>query len=356
MTGSRSYSQLAYQLLLLLILLGLVLATALPARGTEAGESWSLRDVVRRLEPAVVWILADLGGNQWSQGSGFIVHEDGYIVTNAHVIAGANEIMVGWPDRFDRSMKSGEIVAADTDLDIALIHVDAVHLPALPVDSSRSAGLGDAVITLGYPAGEELGLGGLTVTRGVLSCLRLHADGEVNLLQTDAAVTLGCSGGPLYDLDTGSVIGVIQGKGMLLLEGFNFAIPISKLFDLSMTNPEDGVEAVIASLAGPVGPDYSRPSQRALDLYGSGLEARSRDEWGEALSNFRAAWQLEGEDPRAAYGMAESYAALDQPRQALRWLERAFELGYSDFEGALESEGFSGFRDDDRFVELVQSF
>ena len=66
--------------------------------------------------------------------------------------------------------------------------------------------------------------------------------------------------------------------------------------------------------------------------------------------------RLENEDPKAAYGVAESYAALNQPRQSLRWLERAFELGYSDFDKALDSPGFKGVRSDERFVSLVQSF
>jgi hypothetical protein len=79
-------------------------------------------------------------------------------------------------------------------------------------------------------------------------------------------------------------------------------------------------------------------------------------DWSEALGNFLAAIHLEDEDPQAAYGAAESYAALDQPTQSLKWLERAFELGYSDFDGALDSPGFDSVRDDERFVDLVESF
>ncbi len=356
MPGSRPSSPVIHQFVLLLILLGLILGTAIPARGDLLDDSWSLRDVVRRVEPSVVWILADMGQDQWSQGSGFIIHEDGYILTNAHVVAGADEISVGWPDRFDRSEKIAELIAFDIGTDLALIHVSGVHLPTIPVDTSSSACLGDAVIALGYPAGEELGLGGLTVTRGVLSCIRRTTDGEINLFQTDAAVTLGCSGGPLYDLDTGTVIGVVQGKGLMLLEGFNFAIPTEKIFDFSGTEPEDGIQTAITCLDRGYDTGFSLPDERSLDLFSIGQSAREDMEWGEALSNFLTATMLDCEDPQAAYGVAESYAALDQPRQALRWLERALELGYTDFDRVLESDGFTEYRDDNRFVELVQEF
>ncbi len=356
MPGIRLTSSVVNRVVLLLIILGLVIGSTVSVRADTTDQDWSLREVVRTLEPTVVWVIANMGQNEWSQGSGFIVHEDGHILTNAHVVTGASEILVGWPDRFNRSEKTAEIVAADIELDLALIRVEGVHLPTIPIDTSGSASLGDAVITLAYPVGEELGLGGLTVTRGVLSCIRRSADGEVILLQTDAAVTLGCSGGPLYDLDTGSVIGIVQGKGMLLLEGFNFAIPITQLFEFSGTNPGDGVPAAIESLSGNHGAGFSEPGERARGVFEQGMVAREHMEWGEALSNFHAAWQLEAEDPQAAYGVAESYAGLDQPGQALRWLERAFELGYTDFDGALESDGFTEFRDDERFVDLVQSF
>lgn len=356
MPGSRPSSQLVHQVILAIIILGLILGTTLPVRGSQADEPWSLRDVIRQLEPSVVWILADMGNDLWSQGSGFIVHGDGYILTNAHVVMGADEILVGWPDRFDRSEKSAELVSSDADLDLALLYVEGVHLPTIPLDAKCSASLGDAVVTLGYPAGEELGLNGLTVTRGILSSVRRSGDGQIELFQTDAAVTLGCSGGPLYDLDTGTVIGIIQGKGMLLLEGFNFAIPAERFFEFAGTSPADGIPAAISGLGGFSEPAFSTPCVRALDIFSTGLEARERCMWGEALSNFMAASRLYEEDPQAAYSVAESYAALDQAGQALRWLERAFELGYCDFDGALLSDGFDEFRDDARFVELVQSF
>lgn len=356
MPERRFSSATLHQILLLIIILGLIIGTTLPSRAYASEETWSLRDVIREIEPGVVWILADMGPTLWSQGSGIIVSEDGYILTNAHVVEGATDIRVGWPDRFDRSEREAEIIAIDSNLDLALIRIHGSHFPTIPFETTGSACIGDAVITLGYPAGEELGLSGLTVTRGVLSCIRRDMDGEVVLLQTDAAVTLGCSGGPLYDLDTGSVIGIVQGKGMLLLEGFNFAIPSEMVCEFAGSEPSEGIGGAIARLCSIDSDEYSTPSDRALDIYGTALQAQENLEWSEALSGFLAASRLDGEDPVAAYGVAESYAALEQAGPALRWLERAFELGFSDFENALESEGFEVYREDDRFVELVQSF
>ena len=338
-----------------MILLALVICAAAPSEGYVLNERWSLRDIVREIEPSVVWIYADLGNGELSQGSGFVIHEDGYIVTNAHVIEGASMVIVGWPNRFNRSEQIAEVVATDSAYDLAILHIDCVHLSAIPFDNAGSACLGDAVVALGYPAGTSLGLGDLTVTRGVVSALRRDETGDVALIQTDAVVTLGCSGGPLYDIDTGSVIGIVEGMGMLVLEGFNFAIPSSKLFDFAGTDANDGMDSVIGAVRN-VDADFSHPGLRSLSLYESALSARERAAWGEALSSFLAADRIDGEDPQVAYGVAESYAALLRPRESLRWLERAFELGYSDFDNALDSDGFAVYEEDDRFVELVQSF
>ncbi len=356
MPGKRFTSQNLHQLVLILIFIGLILGIVLPVRASEDEAPWSLRDTVRSLEPCVVWIMAELELEMYSQGSGFIVHEDGYIITNAHVVEGATAILVGWPSQFERSDRPAEIIAIDLGLDLALLKIDGGHLPFIPVSTTDTACLGDAVITLGYPIAEELGLGGLTVTRGILSCIRETEEGDPLLLQTDAAVTLGCSGGPLYDLDTGTVIGIIQGKGMALLEGFNFAVPSDVIYEFSQTDPEDGLDNAIVELDRAGTSHVRTSSMRILDYFDRALSAREELEWNDALTNFLAASLLDGEDPEVAFGVAESYAGLEQPEQALEWLERAFELGYTDFDGALDSDGFTEYSEDDRFVDLVETF
>jgi S1-C subfamily serine protease len=342
--------------LLWLVLVLSLLATFLAGGGSVRAESWSVRDTVRAIEPAIVWVVAQCKDNTYSQGSGFIVRQDGYILTNAHVVEDSVAVSVGWPNRFDRSQLDAKVVAMNRDLDLALLRVDGSHLPTVPIGSSTEACVGDAVIALGYPAGQELGLDNLTVTRGLLSSVRGDSSTGRVLLQTDATVTLGCSGGPLFDLDTGTVIGVIQGKGIDLLQGFNFAIPTDRLCDFAGTPVGSGFDRALSQLAGAGVSDDSLPLARALESYNQALTACDQSSWAEALSHFFASQRLDSQDPQSAYGLAESYAALDQPRQSLRWLERAFKLGYSDFDAALDSPGFSSVKDDERFVDLVRSF
>lgn len=316
--------------------------------------SWSVRDIVRTIEPSVVWIVASLKNGEFNQGSGVVVRSDGYILTNAHVIDGACKIYVGWTERFSRSILTAEVAASDSVRDLALLHVKATHLPVPPFHTGIKPRVGDAVIALGYPAGGELGLGDLSVTRGLLSSIRKDTSGA-KIYQTDAAITLGCSGGPLYDLDTGSVIGIIQGKGVSLLEGFNFAIPIERFIEFAGTSYENGIEAAVGTFE--IKPDdKSSPEERALKIYNLAMQAREEKSWAEALSNFLVANRLENNDPQAAFRAAESYAALDQTDQALKWLKRAFELGYSEFDSVLDEPGFESVRKDKRFIDLVRSF
>lgn len=346
------------QWVVIMILALLILGTSTPARSAPllTGTSWGLRDIIRELEPAVVWIVAQVDTDEWSQGTGFIIDENGYLLTSAHVVDGAREIIVGWPDRYERSEVPAEIIAVNIELDLALLKIEGAHLPILPVDMSIQPFLGDAVITLGYPAGEELGLGGMSVTRGIISSFRSDEDGDVRAIQTDAAITLGCSGGPLFDLDTGTVVGVVQGKGMFLLEGFNFAVPVGHVFEFAGSPPELGIRTAVAALDSADPDNYSHPVMRSLEAYSAGLHASGQADWGEALSHFLLANRLDSEDPLAAYSTAESYAALQRPRLALHWLQRAFELGFSDFDNALDGQGFESVRNDDRFIELVENF
>ncbi|MFH1677133.1 MAG: serine protease [bacterium] len=345
---------IVHQLVLLLLLIGLLFGSAASVRAFTLIESGTLSELLRSVEPSVVWIVAKVEVDQWSQGTGFVINENGYILTSAHVVENSNDIRVGWPSRYDRSECAAEIVSSDPNLDLAVLKIPASHLSPLPMDLSGSVDIGDEVITMGFPVGDQLGLQSLTVTRGIVSGVRETMEGKV--IQTDAAVTLGCSGGPLFDLNTGSVVGVVKGKGMYMLEGFNFAVPIDGFYQLAGVDSSEGADKAVRSLAPSKNADYSEPIDRAREIFDLGIDARSKTRWGEALSIFLAAERLDNEDPLVAYRTAESYAALGQSSQSLRWLERAFKLGYSDFGGALDSDGFEKFKGDERFVCLVESF
>src|SRR5882757_3249241 len=134
-------------------------------------------------------------------GSGFVIRADGLIVTNRHVIVGARVIRVRLTDGRELPAK---IVGADAVTDIALLKVDAGHLPALRFGSSKAVSVGDPVIAIGNPFGL-----GQSVSAGIISARArtLEDDPYIDFLQTDAAINRGNSGGPLLSLD-GTVVGV----------------------------------------------------------------------------------------------------------------------------------------------------
>ena len=162
-------------------------------------------------------------------GSGVIFRKDGYIVTNYHVIAGAREILVSLSD--GRSLQ-GQLIGADELTDIAVVKIDAGDLPAASFGNSDDIIVGEPAIAIGNPLGLEFQG---SVTAGVISALNRTLDmGErrLKLIQTDAAISPGNSGGALVNAD-GYVIGInsikIAAGGV---EGMGFAIPINTVRDI----------------------------------------------------------------------------------------------------------------------------
>ncbi len=156
-----------------------------------------------------------------SLGSGFIISEDGYVVTNYHVIDGADEVQVKLSDR--RELVA-EVVGKDKSSDIALLKVDADSLPVVTLGKSADVKVGEWVLAIGSPFGFDA-----TVTAGIVSAKgrALPNENYVPFLQTDVAINPGNSGGPLFNLD-GEVVGVnsqiYSRTGGFM--GLSFAIPV----------------------------------------------------------------------------------------------------------------------------------
>ena len=185
--------------------------------------------MVRRVLPAVVSITTrQIETNQFNQavptrglGSGFIVDARGYILTNNHVVEGAEEIKVTLTDA--RSFRA-VLVGSDRFTDLAVLKIEARNLPALALAASNRLSVGETVVAIGSPLWIE---GGPTVTTGVVSALgrsmeepglpMLH-----NLIQTDAAINPGNSGGPLLNL-AGQAIGITTAI-IASAHGIGFAI------------------------------------------------------------------------------------------------------------------------------------
>ena len=157
----------------------------------------SLAELVEKIRGGVVQITAS-GGN----GSGFISHPDGLVVTSEHVVGGENSVGVWLTDghRYD-----GTVLERDATSDLALVKIEgSQRFDALVIGHPGGARVGDEVLALGFPIADKIGTN-LTVTRGIISSTRI-SDG-VELLQTDAAMNPGNSGGPLVN-SNGEVIGV----------------------------------------------------------------------------------------------------------------------------------------------------
>ena len=157
-----------------------------------------------------------------SLGSGFIISSDGYILTNAHVVNGADKITVRLPDQQTYKAK---VIGKDKRTDIALLKIDAKNLPVAPIGNSDNIQVGEWVLAIGEPFGLDH-----TATHGIVSALGrdLPDESYVPFIQTDAPVNPGNSGGPLINAD-GKVIGInsqiyTKSGGFM---GISFAIPIN---------------------------------------------------------------------------------------------------------------------------------
>jgi serine protease Do len=163
------------------------------------------------------------GGEQQGQGSGFIMSDDGYILTNNHVVGGADEIIVQMAD--GRSLKA-KLVGADDKSDVAVIKVNEHNLPTLKIGDSSDLEIGAWVMAVGNPFGLSA-----TLTVGVVSATGRAGMGITDyeeFIQTDAAINPGNSGGPLLNID-GEVVGIntaiySRSGGYM---GIGFAIPIN---------------------------------------------------------------------------------------------------------------------------------
>ncbi len=187
----------------------------------------SLQEIYRKVLPSVVSITSTLRSGS-STGTGIIMSADGYIITNAHLVDGAVGVeILTWDDR---SYAAG-LVGSDSTSDLAVLKVEADSLTAADFGSSEQLMVGDAVVAIGDPLGQKLRG---TMTDGIISAINrdLIVNGRaLTLIQTNAALNNGNSGGPLINA-YGQVIGINTMKlssyyTSASVEGLGFAIPIS---------------------------------------------------------------------------------------------------------------------------------
>ena len=161
-----------------------------------------------------------------SSGSGFVITEDGYIVTNEHVVNGASSVTV---TLYNGDSYPATVVGGDSDYDVAVIKIDAAGLTPVTLGNSQDVNVGDTVLAIGNPLGELT----FSMSQGIVSCCdrAINVDGTpFNMIQVDASINPGNSGGPLMNL-YGEVVGIVSAKyssySDTSVEGLGFAIPIS---------------------------------------------------------------------------------------------------------------------------------
>jgi S1-C subfamily serine protease len=205
-----------------------------------AGDTLDVADVLASVQSSVVSIetavrvRGPFGGVAQGAGTGIVLN-DGYILTNAHVVSGASDIEVTVPG--DDTPRSAEFIATDDSADVAIIRVDDTDgLVAAELSDATDLQVGDEVVAIGNALALE---GGMTVTQGIVSALDRTIDTEsgslTGLIQTDAAISSGNSGGPLVNA-RGEVVGmntaVAQSSGSVSASNIGFAISIEQAMDV----------------------------------------------------------------------------------------------------------------------------
>jgi S1-C subfamily serine protease len=225
-----------------------------PFAGAQGEGGERIQALYERYSPGVVFIQARVAGEQRSAfgvpprqgvstGTGFLIDDRGHIVTNAHVVEGATQVGLRIAD--DRVLPA-ELVGLDLSTDLAVLRVDPGELDAqpLPLGDSAAVEVGDPVVAMGNPFGLDD-----TITSGIVSAKQRRITGPdgftiEDVIQTDAAVNPGNSGGPLVNLD-GQVIGVNSqiatgGAGARQSAGIAFAIPAATVREIVPDLIDDG--------------------------------------------------------------------------------------------------------------------
>ena len=217
---------------------------------SSSGSSLTTEQVADMVSPSVVVITTEqVVYSQWSwygqsqvesgAGSGVIISSDGYILTCAHVVDGASSITV----TIDDKDYTATLVGEDTTSDVAVIKIDATGLTPATVGDSDNLKVGQSVMAVGNPLGE---LGG-TVTGGMISALNrsvtiqgTSSTNTMSLIQMDASVSPGNSGGGLFNM-SGELVGIVNAKSSSSdAEGLGFAIPINDAIEVAQQLLENG--------------------------------------------------------------------------------------------------------------------
>ena len=201
-----------------------------------------------------------------SSGSGFIITEDGYVVTNYHVISGASSVQV---TLYNGDTYDATVIGGDSDYDVAVLKIEASGLQPVTLGESADVNVGDTVLAIGNPLGELT----FSMSSGIVSCVNraINVEGTpFNMIQVDASINPGNSGGPLMNL-YGEVVGIVSAKystySSTTVEGLGFAIPIDDVKSIITDIMENGAVTGKAYMAVTVGTMNSQmAAQYSIDI------------------------------------------------------------------------------------------
>lgn len=213
---------------------------------TESTETPSATSAVAKVSPSVVQIIAEYG-NWHSSGTGIVIDQAGYILTNNHVVEKGYYAMVLLPGK---GQVKAEIVYRDQSRDFAILKCPSGDYPAIALGSAKEPNLGEDVIAMGFPSASIIG-DSVSISKGVISAFRTIEG--MRYIQTDASLNPGSSGGPLINI-RGEVIGINTWK-LTEAEGISFAIRIDSI----KPYVEDVLQRLIDGRISVLG----QPSQRA---------------------------------------------------------------------------------------------
>jgi hypothetical protein len=264
----------------------------------------TLPAIVKRISPAVV-VVETQRGNRRGLGTGFFINTQGHIVTNYHVIYGADQATVKTQDGQRYPVK--RIIAEDRTADLVLMSADVPPRLVVPLEvSGKLPEVGEKIYAIGHPMGLEK-----TVSEGIVSAIRkLPNLGEI--IQITAPISPGSSGGPVFN-SAGQVIGVARAT-YRTGQNLNFAVPGQK----------------VLALRGGQGHSFREFSQdmpgAALEQFQQGREFHAKKNYAKAIQAFQEAIKTKPDFAEAYYGLGLSYGAMRKTDLAIANLRQAVRL------------------------------
>jgi tetratricopeptide (TPR) repeat protein len=288
-------------------------------------EMQSFWKVVAEIKPAVVLIIADT-----IYGSGFIISKDGYIVTNEHVVKSSNNIKVYINNRDEYS---ANVIKSNKEQDWAILKVNASGLTTVKIGKIKKLHEGDEVAVTGYPEVQKFLNAGFAIqpstTKGTVSAILLQTinrGDSISYIQTDAATNPGNSGGPLYLVETGEVMGIARGK-LKDSERLGLAICIDIiqkiLADMDIELQSNPSTPLLFAKPEPVTPTRDLTE---IDYLIRGNEAYNKRNYDQAIADYNKALEINPESADAYNNRGAAYDKKGNYDQAIADCNKALQI------------------------------